>query len=113
MKLRPIYFIIQYRMRMLEDWVLRIILGPQTDEVTEEWRKLHKAEHDTYFPPDILRVSKSRRIGWGERVARVGRGKVHAVFCWGNQRERDHLENVDIVGRILLKHIFRKSIGIS
>jgi hypothetical protein len=34
-------------MRMLEDWVLRKIFGPQTDEVTEEWRKLHKAGHDT------------------------------------------------------------------
>jgi len=65
---------------MLEDWVLRKIFGSQTDEVTEEWRKLHKAEHDTYFPPDILRVIKSRRMGWAEQMARVGRGEVHAVF---------------------------------
>jgi hypothetical protein len=100
-------------MRILEDWMLRIILGPQTDEVTEEWRELHKAEHDTYFPPDIQWVIKSRRMGWGECVARVGRGNVHAVFCWGNQRERDHLENLDIGGRLILKLIFQKSIGIS
>ena len=93
--------------------MLMKIFGHQTDEVTEEWRKLYKAKHDTYFPPDILRVIKLPRMGWAEHVARVGRGEVHAVFCWGNQREREHLENVDIDGRIIFKLIFRKSVGIS
>jgi len=45
-------------------------------------------------------------MGWAEHVARVGRGEVHAVFCWGNQRERDHLENIDVDGRIIFKLIF-------
>jgi len=98
---------------MLDDWVLVKIYGPQTDEVTEEWRKLHKAAHDTYFPPDILRVIKLRRMGWAEHVARVGRGEMHAVFCCGNQKERYHLDNIDIDGRIILKLIFRKSVGSS
>jgi len=64
--------------------VLMNTFGPQTDEVTEEWRKLHKTKHDTYSPTYILRVIKSRRMGWAEHVARMGRGEVHAVFCWGN-----------------------------
>jgi len=33
---------------------------------------------------------------------------VHAGFWWGNLRERDHLEDPDIDGRIVLKWIFRK-----
>jgi len=33
---------------------------------------------------------------------------VHTGFWWGNLRERDHLEDPDIYGRIILKSIFRK-----
>jgi hypothetical protein len=44
-------------------------------------------------------------------VARVGRGEMHAMFCCGNQKESDHLDNIDIDGRIILKFIFRKSVG--
>jgi hypothetical protein len=50
---------------------------------------------------------------WAEHVARVGRGEMHAVFCCGNQKERYHLDNIDIDGRIILKLIFRKSVGSS
>jgi hypothetical protein len=34
-------------------------------------------------------------------------GKVHAGFWWGNLRERDHLEDLGIDGRTLLKWIFK------
>jgi hypothetical protein len=30
------------RLRVFENRVLRRIFGPERDEVTEEWRKLHK-----------------------------------------------------------------------
>jgi hypothetical protein len=30
--------------RVFENGVLRTILGPKTDEVSEEWRKLHNQE---------------------------------------------------------------------
>jgi hypothetical protein len=33
---------------------------------------------------------------------------VHTGFWWGNLRERDHLEDLDIDGRIILKWIFWK-----
>ena len=29
-------------------------------------------------------------------------------FCWGDLRERDHLEKADEDGRIILKWIFKK-----
>jgi hypothetical protein len=34
--------------------------------------------------------------------------EVHTGFWWGNLKERDHLENKDIDGRIILRWILRK-----
>ena len=43
------------------------------DEVTGEWRKLHKKElNDPYCSPNIVRVLKSRRMRWVRHVARMG-----------------------------------------
>jgi len=33
---------------------------------------------------------------------------VYVVFWWGNVRDRDHLEDPGVDGRIILKWIFRK-----
>jgi hypothetical protein len=64
---------------VLENRVLRRIFGPKRDEVTEEWRKLHNVElNDLYYSPYIIRVAKSRRMGWVGHVARTGsRGGVY------------------------------------
>jgi hypothetical protein len=32
-----------------------------------------------------------------------GTGEVHTGFYWGDLRERDHFEDLDVDGRILLK----------
>jgi hypothetical protein len=37
---------------------------------------------------------------------------VHKGFWWGNLRERDHLEDPVVVGRITLKWIFEKWNGV-
>ena len=37
-----------------------------------------------------------------------GRGELHRGLWWGNLRERDHLEDLGIDGRIILRWIFRK-----
>jgi len=35
-------------------------------------------------------------------------GEVHTGFWWDNLRERDHLEDLDVDGRLIFKWIFRK-----
>jgi hypothetical protein len=88
--------------------VLRRIVGPKRDEVTREWRKLHNEElNDLYSSPDIVRVVKSRRMRWAGHVAHMGRGEAYTGFCWRNLRERDHLEDPGLDGRIFLRYIFR------
>jgi len=45
---------------------------------------------------------------WTGHVARMGKGYVYTGLWWGNLRERCHLENPCVDGRIILRWIFRK-----
>ena len=97
------------RLRVFGNRVLRRIFGPTKDEVTEEWRKLHNEKlNDLFSSPSIVRVIKSRRKRWAGHVARMGRGEAYTVFWWGNQRERNLLEEPGVDGKIILRRIFRK-----
>ena len=52
------------------------LFGPQRDEVTGKWRKLHNEElNNLYSSPNIVRVIKSRRMRWAGHVARMGEGR--------------------------------------
>ena len=78
------------------------ILGPKRNEETGEWRRLHNEElNDLYSSQNIIRVIKLLRMRLEGHVARMGvwRG---AAFCWGDLRERDHLENVGVDGKVIL-----------
>jgi hypothetical protein len=66
-------------MRVFEN---RGIVGPKTDQVTGEWRKLHSEElHNLYLSPNIIRHIISRRMRWEGHVARLGgERKVYKVL---------------------------------
>jgi hypothetical protein len=77
---------------------LRRIFGPERDEVTREWRKLHNEElNDLYSSPNIFRVIKSRRMKWSGHVPRMGErrgvyrilvGKPEGKMTLGRPRRR-------------------------
>ena len=51
--------------------------GSKTDEVTEEWRKLHKEEiYGLYSSPDIITLITSKRLRRANHAARVGERRV-------------------------------------
>jgi hypothetical protein len=53
--------------------VFKTISGPERDEVTVEWRRLHNKElYALYSSPDIIRVIKTRTLRWAGHIARVG-----------------------------------------
>jgi hypothetical protein len=70
------------RLRVFKNRVLRRVFGPQRDEVTGEWTKLHnEKQNDLYSLPLIVQVVKSRRMRWAGHVARMGEDRgVHRVL---------------------------------
>ena len=99
------------RLRVFENRVLRRVFGPKRDE-TGEWRKLHNEElNDLYSLPNIVRVVKSRRIGWAGHVARMGEDRgVHRALV-RKPEGKSHWGDQDVDGRIILIWIFRKLEG--
>jgi hypothetical protein len=92
-----------------ENRVLRRIFGPKRDEVTGEWRRVHNEElNDMNSSPNVIWVIKSRIMRWTGHVAHTWERKGAYRVLWGNLRERDHLEDQGIDGRIILKWIFKK-----
>jgi hypothetical protein len=61
--------------------LLRRIFGPNKDEVTEGWRKLHNDElRDLYSLPSVVRNIKSSRVRWAEHVARMGKTTAYSIL---------------------------------
>ena len=43
----------------------------------------------------------------------MGRGEAYTGFCWGNMKERDHLGDPGLDGRIIVRWIFRmRDVGV-
>jgi hypothetical protein len=93
----------EHRLRVFENRVLRRIFGPKSEEDVS-WRKLHNDElHSLYYLPNIVRVSKARRMRSTGHVARMGRGEVFTGFRLGCPKARDYWEDLGVCGRIILR----------
>jgi hypothetical protein len=69
-------------LKMLENGVLRRILGPKREEVAGEWRRLHNEElYDLCSKPNISWVIKSGTMCLAGHVAHMGdRGGAYRVL---------------------------------
>jgi hypothetical protein len=64
----------EHRLKVFENRVLRRIFGQKRNEVIGGWRKLYNEEfHNVYSSSIIIRMMKSRRMGWTGQVAQVGK----------------------------------------
>jgi hypothetical protein len=74
---------------MFENRVLRRIFGLKTDEVTVEWRIQYVKLNDLYSSPNIVRVTKLRRMRWAVHVAlMVYRRGIYKVWVVKSEEKR-------------------------
>jgi hypothetical protein len=60
----------EHRLTVFENRVLREIFGPERDEITGEWRRIHNGElHDLYSYSQVIRMIKSRVMRGAGHVA--------------------------------------------
>jgi hypothetical protein len=92
-----------HRLIVLENRVLRGIFGPKRYEIIGGWKELHNEDlHKWYSSLCIIR-SMSRRIRLTRYVACMGSKGMLIEFWRESQKERDHLEDQDIGGLMILK----------
>ena len=94
----PLFCVGEYRLRLLENWMMKKVFGLKSDEVTEEWRRLHMEElYVQYTFPNNVRVIKSERMKRTEHVTcmaerraayRFGVGKPGGERLRGKPRRR-------------------------
>ena len=83
--------------------MLRRMFGPKRDEITGSREKYIMRSLMICTPHQILFGLSNREELMGGACSTYGRrGEVHAGFWCGNLRERDHLEDPGVDGRIIL-----------
>jgi len=72
--------------------VVRKIFGHVSEDVTGDWRKLHKGElHDLYCSLDIIWVIRSKMMRWlGHLSCMEEKGNAYRILV-GNLKERGYV----------------------
>jgi hypothetical protein len=100
---------------VFEKRVLRKIFGLKRDEMTGEWRKLHKEELcNLYSLPSVIRIIKSMRMRWAGHVGRTGGGGGNIAYglLLGKPEGKRPLEDQDVGGWIILGRILERWDGV-
>jgi hypothetical protein len=99
----------EHRLRAFENSVLRRIFGSKRNEVTRGWRILHnEGLHNLYSLPSIIRMIKSRRLGWAGHVARMGEKRNSHRKLVERPEGKRLLEDQDVGRWTILKWILRE-----
>jgi hypothetical protein len=71
----------EHRLKVFENRLLMKIFGPERDEVTGEWRKLHNEELcDLCSSRSIIRIIKSTRMRWAGHVTRMDKRNAYRLL---------------------------------
>jgi len=88
---------------VLENRMLKQILGPLREEVAGEWRQLHNEKlKDLYSSRNIVWVIKSRKMNLARHVVCMREKQGAYRVLVGKAEERDHLEDLGIEGKIMV-----------
>jgi len=85
----------EHMLRVPQNRVLRKTFGPKSVEVTGEWKRPHNEElYNPYSSPNISWEIKSSRMRWGSHEANMPEMR---------QERNNHLKDLRVDGRIILK----------
>jgi hypothetical protein len=83
-------FVLRVEERLRVFFRIGLILGPNRNEVTGEWRKLHNEEHhDLQFLSNICKVSKLRKMKLTLHVGRMDKNTNVYRDLIGKSEEND------------------------
>jgi hypothetical protein len=81
--------------------VLWRIFGPKKDEATGELWRLHSGRlHNLYSTPDLLGRSNRGEWGWRGMWHAWESGETCIGFWWESTKEKDHLKDQSVDGRM-------------
>jgi hypothetical protein len=97
----------------LENRLLRRIFETERDEVRLKWRKISSEKfHAVYSLPNIMQVIKSTRLKLAGNVARMMERSGAYTVLVRRLEGKNHLEDLDVGERIILKWIFKHLFGV-
>jgi hypothetical protein len=93
-------------LRVFENRVLKRMFGTKREEVAGDWRRLRNEELHKLDPSlNIIRVIKSRRMGWAGHIASFGEIKNAYKILVGKSEGKRPLGRQGLVRNIVLEWI--------
>ena len=81
------------RLSLFDNRILRQIIGHKKDE-NNEWRRLNNGETSKFVLfPNIIKVIKSIRLRWADRVARMEEGRSAFQMLTGKTYRKEAFRN--------------------